>query len=190
MRMRNRFGGFVISLFVVGIAIAARASEWTIDPEQSTINIAGTATGQAFTGRFKLFKGAIQFEPGPSPSGNVHVEIAVRSLETGAADRDDLAQSSDWFSGSAYPNAVFDAISFKSAGGNNYLADGTLKIKDISARVSLPFSLDVDARGEADMRSQIAIDRSVFKLGEGQFADEAAAGHSVAILISIHAKRQ
>lgn len=176
-------------IFLIGTS-DVRAAEWTIIPASSSISIASDQMGQPFAGRFARFGGRISFEPGSEPSGAVHVEIDVTSLTTGKADRDAMAQGADWFAAARNPKAVFEAHQFRRTEERNYLAMGSLTIKGVTLPLSLPFTLEVDQTGRAEMRAQVALDRTTFGIGSGQFADAAIAGHSVVVRMTIQAHRK
>jgi polyisoprenoid-binding protein YceI len=97
----------------------------------------------------------------------------------------DQAMGADFFNAENFPTAAFAADITVTNG--NYLADGTLTIKDRSVPVSLPFNLNVDG-DTAVMQGTTSLDRRAFEIGQS-VTDAATLGFDVAIDINLTATR-
>ncbi len=168
-------------------AASVHAADWRIDPQASAIQFRSTQFGQPFTGEFKRFSGRIVFTPGPSPTGDVKIDVDVASLKTGAADRDAQAQGPAWFATAKAPQAVFTATRFRRIDAQHYAAFGTLAIKGIQVQVTLPFTLHVGVDGVAEMQGAASVNRLAFGLGTGPLADPATVGRQVAVEVRLRA---
>lgn len=191
MISRMRFGlPAVLALLslVTGVS-AADVTEWTIIPQTSSIRFSGRQMGQLLMGRFERFSGRIDFEPGAMPRGDVHIDVDIASIKTGADDRDSMALGDDWFIAKRMPKAIFAAQAFKQIGPDNYEANGHLTIKGVTMPVALPFTLRVDSNGQAEMKGNVSLDRLKFGLGTGQFIDAAIVSHNIEVEVLVHAKR-
>lgn len=166
----------------------ARAATWTVDHDASRIAVIGTQTGDTFEAEFQDFEADIAFDPDNLAASSVTVTIDVGSFESGNEDRDELAMDNQWFDVETWPLAEFRASTFRHLDGNRYEADGTLRIRDVSRDITLPFTLTI-ADGTATMHGQIEVNRSNFNLGQGDFASGELVGFDVTIVIDLRAQR-
>lgn len=169
-------------------AAGAEAPNWQVDHEASRIAVIGTQTGETFEADFESFQADIVFDPDNLEASEVTVTIDVASFESGNDDRDALAMDSQWFDVETWPEAEFRASSFRPVDGNRYEAEGTLRIRDVSRAVTLPFTLTFE-NGTASMHAEVALDRRHFNLGQGDFASGELVGHEVTIIIDLRAER-
>lgn len=169
-------------------AAMAQAPQWAVDHEASRIAVVGTQTGEPFEAVFGDFQADIAFDPDDLAASEVSVTIDVSSFESGSDDRDELAMDDQWFDVDSWPEAEFRASSFRHVEGNRYEADGTLRIRDASRDLTLPFTLDIE-NGIADMHGQVQVDRMNYNLGQGDFATGELVGLDVTIVIDLTAER-
>ena len=159
------------------------ASEWTV--QTGTIGISVSQFGSAVEGSFADWTSSISFDETVSEgkAGTVITTISIPSLTLGSVT--DQAMGADFFNAENFPTAAFAADITVTNG--NYLADGTLTIKDQSVPVSLPFSLNVDG-DTAVMQGTTSLDRRAFAIGQS-VTDAATLGFDVAIDINLTATR-
>ncbi len=159
------------------------ASEWTV--QTGTIGISVSQFGSAVEGSFADWTSSISFDETVSEgkAGTVTTTISIPSLTLGSVT--DQAMGADFFNAENFPTAAFAADITVTNG--NYLADGTLTIKDQSVPVSLPFSLNVDG-DTAVMQGTTSLDRRAFAIGQS-VTDAATLGFDVAIDINLTATR-
>ncbi|HEX9806086.1 MAG TPA: YceI family protein, partial [Alteraurantiacibacter sp.] len=93
----------------------------------------------------------------------------------------------DWFAAAMFPEATFETDAIRSE-GDGYVADGTLTIRGISQDVSLPFTLDIQ-NDIARMNGALTIDRSIFGVGQGAWADGKTVALEVKVEVSVVARR-
>jgi cytochrome b561/polyisoprenoid-binding protein YceI len=159
------------------------ASDWTV--QTGTIGISVSQFGSAVEGSFADWTSSISFDETVSEgkAGTVTTTISIPSLTLGSVT--DQAMGADFFNAENFPTAAFAADITVTNG--NYLADGTLTIKDQSVPVSLPFSLTVDSN-TAVMQGTTSLDRRPFAIGQS-VTDAATLGFDVAIDINLTATR-
>jgi len=177
---------------VLGLAAGASnvdAASWKIIPATSFIHFSATQMGHPFQGEFGRFDGRIDFDAGSMPKGDVKIEVDLASIKTGVADRDSQALGDDWFAIGKHPKAVFSAQQFKRVDANSYKADGELTIRGKSVPLTLPFTLQIDSDGLAEMHGKLSLGRLGFGLGASQLSDKAIVGHDIAVEITVHARR-
>ena len=176
-RMLPRFLGFVVAL---AVAVPAQAGQWKIDPAKSRLGFTGSQSGMAFSGAFKRWGGTIDFDPAHPEGGHALITIDMAGAATGDAQKDSALPTSDWFDARTYPQAVFEAKSFVSKGGNAYEAKGTLSIRGHAKDVVLPFTLDVAGK-DAHARGKLEILRTDWGVGQGEYAT----GQYVALAVTV-----
>lgn len=147
----------------------ARAATWVADPASSKIGFSGTQVGERFQGSFRRFTATISFDPARPQAGTAEVTIDIASAATGDTQRDGALPQAEWFDAAKFPRATFRVAGFTPKGGDDYVANGTLTIRGITANVTLPFKLAVNgdtahATGHADLL------RTHFGVGQGDWA--------------------
>jgi len=164
-------------------ALEQVASEWTV--QDGTIGITVSQFGSAVEGSFTDWTSAISFDETVTEgkAGNVTTTISIPSLTLGSVT--DQAMGADFFNAESFPTATFAADITVTNG--DYLADGTLTIKDQSVPVSLPFTLTVDG-DTAQMQSTTTLDRRAFAIGQS-VTDASTLAFDVTIDINLTATR-
>ena len=162
--------------------LADVSSEWTVD--EGSIALTITQFGTPVSGGFEDWTSAITFdETATGIMGAVETTIAIGSLSLGSVTGQAL--DADFFNATAFPTAVF-AGDIR-ADGDDYVAEGTLTIKDVSAPLSLPFTLILDG-DTATMNGSVVIDRRTFAIGQSM-SDETNLAFPVQVDIALTATR-
>lgn len=168
---------------VQAAALEAVQSDWIV--EEGSLEITVTQLGSPVTGAFADWTAAIRFdeEIETGNAGSVEVTVSIGSLTLGSVT--DQAMGPDFFNAEAFPTATFAADIERNADG--YTAVGTLRIKDQTVPLELPFTLDV-ADGVAKMSGGTAIDRRDYAVGVTSQPDETNVGFGVDISVSLVAR--
>jgi cytochrome b561 len=145
-------------------APARSAVAWNVDKAASKITFSGTAPSGAFTGVFKNWTADIRFGADDLAHSNASVTIAMADAQLPDPTGTTMLKQDDWFAADKFPTAKFTAASFKHRGGGEYVAEGTLTIRDKTVSVALPFTLFVTGK-RATMRAALDIDRIAFAIG-------------------------
>jgi len=176
-------------------AEAAPASPVLKDPVAWTVQRGGSLTfsatwsGNPIEGRFNRWTADILFSPEALDRSKLTVGVDMASAVTGDAQRDESLPSGDFFDTAEHPKATFTASKFRKTGEGKYVADGTLDLRGVKKPLSLPFSLKIDG-DTATARGVTTLDRTVFGVGQGEWAstDQIAAG--VKVSFQLTAKRK
>jgi polyisoprenoid-binding protein YceI len=147
----------------------ACAAGWVMQPAASTLGFSGTQTGKPFSGIFQHWAAQIDYDPAQPQAAHVHIVIDTASAHTGDSQRDSALPDADWLNASAFPQAVFDATGFTPAGSDKFITTGTLTIRGISHKLTMPFTLDV-AGSTATAKGQITLLRTDYGVGQGDWA--------------------
>jgi polyisoprenoid-binding protein YceI len=151
------------------MATPALAADWIVDPAKSHLGFSGVQTGTPFKGEFRHFDAKISFDPAHPETGHATVTIDVASAHTGDTQRDEAMPQADWFDAAKFPQARFEAKSFRAKGAGAYEALGTLSIRGLSHDVVLPFTLTING-STAHATGRLQLVRTAFGVGQGPWA--------------------
>jgi polyisoprenoid-binding protein YceI len=113
--------------------------------------------------------------------------VDTGSVFSGDSSRDATLKGSEWFAVESNRNAVFRADRFRRTGVDTYVAQGSLRMKGVTAPLSIPFKLKITG-DRAAMEGSATIDRLAYKIGEGEFSSTAEIPAAVAIDIVVKAR--
>lgn len=144
--------------------VPGTAKAWTVDRAASSITFAGAHAGAAFKGRFDDWEGHIWFDPADLAGSKAVVLVRTGSARTGDATQEGSLAEAEWFDPKTFPVARFETQGFRSMGGDRYEATGTLRVKDKTTPVVLPFTLTMTG-GQAKAVGKLKLDRTTLNLG-------------------------
>jgi glucose/arabinose dehydrogenase/polyisoprenoid-binding protein YceI len=165
----------------------AAATRWVVDAP-SRLAFESAASGQAFEGSFGRWDADIAFDPANLAASKASVSIDIASVATGDQGRDEAAGEGTWFDLARFAKATFMTTAIRSLGGDRYVAEGTLTLRGVSKAVSLPFTLAI-ASDQATMAGELALNRTDFGVGQGQWQAADVVPHQVKVKIAIKAHR-
>ena len=97
----------IIALLFAALVAPAQATEYVIDPTHTyasfEIDHHGFSTQR---GWFNQTSGVVDFDP-EAKTGRVDIRIAVASLDTGMAKRDEILLGENWFKAKDFPDILF-----------------------------------------------------------------------------------
>jgi polyisoprenoid-binding protein YceI len=176
-----------LAALLVTFAGDASAAEWRADPAASRLTFIGTQAGSPFEGSVETFSATIRFDESDLPASKAVVSIDMASVRTGNAQRDDAVKGQDWFAVATYPKAQFETKAFRHVGENRYEADAVLTIRDVAKPVVLPFAL-TNVGDATRATGDLVINRTVFGVGQGQWASAQLVAHEVTIRFDLLAR--
>jgi polyisoprenoid-binding protein YceI len=174
---------------LLGPTACLAAPAWTIVPAESSLGFQVSQAGGTIAGSFRRFTATIAFDPQDLETSQVQVSIDIASITTGAAERDQELPKPEWFDIARFPRATFIAERFRGLGRSNYLAEGTLTLRDAKVPVSLPFTLELQGNSDAVMQGKVDLDRTAFGVGQGPWATSDIVGHKVTVVVRLKAHR-
>ena len=119
----------------------------------------------------------------------VAITVDLGSAASGDGERDETLKGGDFFAVGTSRTAVFRADRFRKTGTDRYIAQGTLRLKGVTAPLSLPFTLRIDG-DTATMQGSATIDRLTWKIGESEFSSTSDIPAAVAVEIALKARRK
>ncbi len=183
----------ITTFAVVSIAMSKMdALPWSIDKSHSSIDFEVRHFFAKVPGAFEEYEANVNFSPDNLEESSIDVVIQVPSINTKNERRDGHLQSPDFFNATEYPTIKFSSNDIKSVGDNEFVAYGTLTIKDVSKDFELPFTLlgvqDNPFRENtlvAGIRSEFMLLRNDYKVGTGDWVSDAVVGNEVEITLNL-----
>jgi polyisoprenoid-binding protein YceI len=163
-------------------------SMWRIE-KGSSLRFRTSWSGEVITGGFTTFDGKIEFSPDMLQDSRVEVRIDTGSVFSGDDQRDNTLRSADWFAVGSQGAAIFRADRFRKTGADRFVGSGTLTLKGITLPISLPFALSI-VGDQATMEGTVSVDRTAFRVGEGEYASTAEIPAAVSVSVKLTATRQ
>jgi|APTNR8051073442_1049403.scaffolds.fasta_scaffold30356_3 cytochrome b561 len=193
MRFLAKILPFVVLLVFVNAATvlpsvgktstASNATKWTVQARQSSITWSTTWAGRNVGGSFANFNADIRFDPSNLGASRVIATIPVTAVRSSSREAMENLPLTDWFNSRQFPIARFEASNFRSTGGNNYVASGTLNIKGVNYNLALPFRLIMNGN-TATMDATTTLDRINLKIGVD--SDSSAEWVARQVQVNIH----
>ena len=179
-----------LCVLLLAAAPASAVTQWQVTPTPDTIVWEGTdGNGTSFSGRCSSFEAVIAFDPDDLANSRIEVAIDMASCLTGEEKKDEYLPQEAWFNVADYPKAVYAASAFRHEGGNRYVAEGELTLRDETKLVLLPFTLDIEG-DDAHVAGEAVVYRLDFGVGGGQLAAPDVAGLEVKVKIDLRARKE
>ncbi|KRG70161.1 YceI family protein [Pseudoxanthomonas dokdonensis] len=165
---------------LVALMVAAPASAANyVQASGSSLVFATEYDGEVFTGKFGSFNTTMSFDPQDLAAAKLDVTIGLAGTKTGSSDRDETLAGGDFFYVSKYAQAHYTATKFRSLGGNEYAADGTLQLRGVSKPVTLKFTWTPGA--QPVLSGKATVKRLDFGVGGGDWTDTDTIPNEVAV---------
>jgi len=159
---------------------------WNIDYDQSYIRFSGDQAGAPFEGEWRRWSAEIQFDKNQLDKARFNVSIDPSSGFSNDQERDDTIRSSDFFHVESFPNAYYRAALFSAIDGS-YQSKGELSMKGISADTILNFDIS-NSGNSIILEGSATLDRLVWNIGIGDWADTSWVGQNVTVEVRVFAK--
>lgn len=177
--MKKCFGYWAVA-WLAAFALPALAQTWRVDPAHSTLTFTNTYQTVEYTGSFRRFTAAIDYDPGDLAHAKFDVTVDVASLDTQNSERDHAALGADFFTTAKFPKAHFVTTAFRKTADGTVLADGTLTLHGITKPVTLTVRFAPHgSTATLDVTAQLK--RLDFNIGTGQWADPSMIGDGVTV---------
>lgn len=174
-RLPSVFATALVAAFAVMPAFAADY----VQAAGSSLTFASKYEGEVFTGRFPNFATRLSFDPQQLATSKLDVTIPLAGVTTANDDRDESLKGGEFFAITKFPQARFTSSKFRSLGGNQYAADGTLSLRGVSKPVTLTFTWAPGA--QPVLTGKATVKRLDFGVGTGDWEDTALIPNEVAV---------
>ena len=116
----------------------AVATAWTVDPSHSHVEFAVRHLMIATVkGRFGEVSGTLYGDETDLENASIELTIPVASIDTREAQRDAHLRSADFFETEKFPDIRFRSRRIAKAGGDSFIVDGDLTIRDVTRPITL-----------------------------------------------------
>ena len=139
---------------------------YSISAEESNVTWEGKKVGGDHTGTIKLTNGEMVFENGELTALSLIVDM--NSITNSDIDDAEKAaklvghlKSDDFFGVTSHPTAMIALSDFNKQSGTTYLANGTITIKGIPQDISVPITIEENAKSITAVAS-ITVDRTKY----------------------------
>lgn len=180
--------GLAAALLMGCLSADVRALDWIMDPVGSELGFTATFENVPAPGLFRKFSAAVQFDPDRLAQSRIDVTVAVSSADMSSDDINTAIRGPEWFDVERFPVAEFHSTEVRAAGGNGYLAAGTLRIKDVTRPIAVPFNWKREA-DTASMNGELAIDRAAFRIGLGEWVSTKVIGPGVKVNFTLRLRK-
>jgi polyisoprenoid-binding protein YceI len=181
----------------------SEAMPWNVDASHTEVNFSVRHFFTPVSGTFGDFQIDLTFDPEAPENSSVMVSIDVASVDTKNERRDNHLRSPDFFDAETYPRMTFQSTSVRQVGPDQFVASGTLTIKDTTQEIELPITLlgikDIPAEMQemlggvtqvAGFQAEMMLDRREFGVGVANWAQTVIVGGEVEISIALEANRR
>ncbi|HEX9812803.1 MAG TPA: YceI family protein [Burkholderiales bacterium] len=170
-----------LALLSLAYAGGGMAADWRMEPAASRLEFTATYQGEPAPGQFKQFDTKLRFDPARPAKSELVVTVALTSFDMGSAELNEAVRGPEWFDLARFTRAEFRSTDIKPAGADRYVARGTLILKGTQRPIEVPFRWKADGK-HATMAGEIALDRTVFGVGTGEWAT----GDPIAVAVKVN----
>lgn len=169
------------------MAHAQAPPHWIVGKDSSLTFIA-IQQSAAFEGRFEEFEVEFQFAADRLATSHLLVTVNTGSVNTDYVERDEVLRDPAFFDVMRWPDARFEARTFRAVGADTYEAAGTLTLRDETHALVVPFSFVADGE-HARLSGEVVVPRLSFGIGQGEWADTTWIGPDVRVRFSLNLLR-
>lgn len=149
----------------------ASAQDWKVDVTKSQISFVIKQMNVPVEGGFGRYSVKAAFDPAKPESGQFQVELDIASINTGSEEGDGEAKRPDWFDTARYPKASFVSRSIRKDAAGRFTVSGDFTLKGRTRPLIAPFLLTPQRGGGWLASGRVALKRSQFDIGGGEWAD-------------------
>lgn len=182
MVVKSRFALLASLTLIFGLAIAA--TQWSMQPKESTLTFVGTQAGAEFEGAFEIFTADIRFDPEDLAGSRFEVKIDMASVNSRDSERDGIIKGPDLFAAQQWPAARYLAGRFSDKSGGKYAATGKLTLRNVTRDVPIEFTFEPGDSG-AWLKGSATLQRLDFGVGQGEWQDTTTVGNEVKIRFAL-----
>lgn len=152
MTKRIFFAGIMLTLLMLNVGIGSEAgnSEATQSESVASYQVDEAHTNIGFSvrhmvlskvhGEFKDYSVDLKWDENNLENSSIETRIKTASIDTDNERRDNHLKSSDFFDVASHPEIVFKSTKIEKD-GDGYVAQGTLTMRGVTKKVSLPFTI-------------------------------------------------
>jgi polyisoprenoid-binding protein YceI len=167
------------------LAHSAWAKDWKVDYGKSRISFVIKQMNVPVEGGFGRYNVKAAFDAAKPEQGNFQIELDIASINTGSEDGNGEAKRPAWFDTARYPKGIFVSKAIKRDNAGRYTLHGDLTLKGHTRPISAPFVMTPQAGGGMLVTGRVAMKRSLFDIGGGEWADPSVVADDLEARFSI-----
>lgn len=161
---------------------------WQIDKENSYIGFKASVQKKPFKGEFTGYNGSIHFDENNLEDSHVDITIKTAEVKTDNPDWSEYIGLAAWLHSTAYPTAKYKSLSFEKTTDGNFIARGQLTLRDVTAPLNIPFSLEYLQDNQiVRMRGKASFNRLDYNVGGQSWESPDTVAHEITVPIFIQA---
>ena len=181
MTFHSRLAWAALACATQFAAASAAHAQQRIDLPKSEVAFVVKQMGVPVEGRFRKFDAQLNFDPKKPEAGKVALTLDLGSATMGNVEADAELLKATWFNTAKFPQASFQSLSIKRAGGpGRFDIAGKLLIKGSSQDIVVPVTM-TQAAGTTTASGSFVIKRLEFKIGEGEWTDTSMVANEVQV---------
>jgi polyisoprenoid-binding protein YceI len=184
-RMRLALAGALLAASV--LAAPASAAVWAIVPGESQVLFDYERNGKPATGRFDRFSGEGTFDPEAPEAATLEVRIESASIDVDDKVVSNFATTAEYFDSDNYPLVTYRLLRLTPEGGNRYLAEGELAIRQWTRETRTSVNLDI-GEDTAHATGTLRVLRKDYHFGVGPASLFVDLGPEVAVRFDLTAR--
>lgn len=150
---------------MTGVLIFSLASAQTIDKKASVVTFkAENIKINTVDGTIKGMQGDVRFNKDKPEAAKFDVTVNVNTIKTGINKRDKDLKKENFFHTKKYPHIRFKSDKVEKS-GEDYQTTGTLTMKGVSKKVTIPFSVNTQGSSTV-LTGHITLNRKDYNIGE------------------------
>jgi cytochrome b561/polyisoprenoid-binding protein YceI len=174
----------VASVALAASALPAFAADWRMDAAASRLEFVATFEKNPAPGVFKSFDVRASFDPAKPAGGRLDVDIQASSADMKIREVNEAIRGPEWFDFARHPRAEFRSSEIRGAGGDKFVARGTLTLKGVQRPVEVPFTWRGSGNA-ATLDGELTVKRADFGIGTGEWAATDVIGPDVKIRFKV-----
>lgn len=175
----------ILALLALLAPALAGAVERPVLNDKSEIGFTVTQMGVGVSGQFRRFTAQVNLDPAKLETSSVVLEVDTASISTGEPDADSEAQTKAWLDVAGFPKAAFKSSAVRALGGDRYEVKGTLNLKGKPRELTIPFTLKNRPDGTALASGEVALRRTDFGVGGGEWNKDDIVANEVPVRFRI-----
>ena len=182
----TRLGALILAL--AAAAPVAAQKPLTIDQDASRVGFEATQMGVTVEGGFSDWDAELRIDEADPAASTARVVVRTASIDAGHGDTNAEVKRGNWLAVERFPEAVFESTAVTRRDDGSWLATGTLRIRDRTETVEVPFTVDKGADGARRITGSFTIKRATFNVGGGAWGDFDVVANEVRIVFDLHAR--
>jgi len=148
-----------------------------------------TWEGEIVPGGFDHFDVRLESGDGGIAGSSLTVSVNLDSADMADPDINEAIAGAEWFAVDQHPVATYRSESIEAGQHGGYVAQGYLELKGVRLPLAVPFQW-TESGDRAEMSGELAIDRTRFAVGSGEWASGDTIGTEVRVRFNVTLERR